>query len=219
MLQVKPQVAPLHATIPFAGAAGHAPHAPPQQTLPEPHEVRSGTLPLATHVDCPVAQLVVPVWHALATMHATPDVQAVHAPLSHTSLGPHAVPLATLVPVSMHVVVGEQESVPVWQALVGVHAEPWLHAPQVPLLHTWFEPHGVPLGALAPVSVQAGVPVPQVIMPVWQGLVGWHAAPCAHATQAPLSHTSATPHELPFGSIVPVSVHVEAPPVQASVPT
>ena len=56
-------------------------------------------------------------------------------------------------------------------------------------------------------------------MPVWQGLVGWHAAPCAHAMQAPLSHTSETPHELPFGSMVPVSVHVEVPPVQARVPT
>ena len=159
MLQVNPQVAPLHATIPFAGAALHVSHAPPQQSLPPPHEVRSGTKPLTTHVDCPVEQLVVPVWQAAIMLHAAPDVHDVHAPLLHTSLGPHAVPLATLVPVSMHVVVGEQESVPVWQALVGVQAEPWLHAPQVPLVHTWFAPHGVPLGVLAPVSVHTGVPV------------------------------------------------------------
>jgi hypothetical protein len=137
-LQLKVQVAPLHPTTPFVGADGHVPHAPPQQTWPMlPHDVRSGALPVAVQTDCPVVQLVVPVWQTLLTEHAAPPVQAVHVPALQTSLDPHPVPLATFVPVSMHVAVPMAHArTPVWQALVGVHTAPAVQEPHAPLLQT-----------------------------------------------------------------------------------
>jgi hypothetical protein len=220
-LHVKLHAVPLHASTPFAGGPGQLSHAPPQQTWPMvPHEVRFAALPLATHIDCPVSQLVAPVWHALPSMHAVPAVHASHEPLLQTSFDPHAVPFGTLVPVSMHVAVApEHMSVPVWQGLVGGHDAPALQPPHMPPVQTWPGPQEVPLGALVPVSVQTATPVEQETIPVWQALVGWHAPPWAHGTHAPLSQTSWVPHELPLGSIVPVSVHVDVLPVQSRVPT
>ena len=91
-------LAGVHATF-----AVHPLQEPLSQTSLVPHDVPLATcVPVSVHTDTPVEHEVVPVSHGLGGVHETPAVQAVHAPLSQTSLAPHDVPLATLVPESVH---------------------------------------------------------------------------------------------------------------------
>jgi hypothetical protein len=118
--------------------APHAPlsfvvlvHAPPQQ-FPPAHVVPLAALPVAEQLDCPELQDVVPVWQVLGGvpgLHAAPAVQATQAPLSQTSLEPHAVPLAAL-PVTAQLDCPElQDVVPIWQTVAPVHAAPAVQPP------------------------------------------------------------------------------------------
>jgi hypothetical protein len=139
-------------------------------------------------------------------------VHALHEPLSQTSLVPHEVPLATLLPVSVHVDTPvEHDVVPVWHTFAGVHATPAVHELHVPLSHTSLVPHEVPLAASLPVSVHVDTPVEHDVVPVWQTFAGVHATPAVHEPQVPLSHTSLLPHEVPLATSFPVSVHVDTP--------
>ena len=61
-------------------------------------------------------------------------------------------------------------------------------------------------------------PPVQVSVPVWQRLVGSHAAPAWQATHAPAWQTMPVPHAVPFG-LLSVSVQTGAPVVQTMVPT
>ena len=198
----------------------HVVHDPLSQTSPVPHDVPLLTgVPVSVHTATPVEQSVVPVSHGLAGVHAAFWVQAAHVPLSHTSLVPQVVPLAALVPVSVHTAVPvEQSVVPAWHGLAGVQVAPCVHALHAPLLHTSLVPHDVPLAALVPVSVHTGTPVVHEVNPTWHGLVGVQVDPPAHALHAPLSQTSLVPHTVPFGACVPVSVHVGVLPEQSRVP-
>ena len=132
-----------------------------------PHEVPLATgVPVSVHTATPVEQLMVPVWHGLVGVHAAFCVHDLHAPLSQTSLVPHDVPLAAVVPVSLHTgapVV--QEVVPAWHGLVGVHGPFCVHAMHAPLSQTSLVPHEVALARLVPVSVHTGVPVVQDVVP------------------------------------------------------
>src|ERR1700722_1010207 len=70
---------------------------------------------------------------------------AVHVPDSHTPLLPHAVPSATLEPVSSQTGEPVEQSVaPVSHGLPGVHAAPSVHATQLPLSQTSFDPQLTP---------------------------------------------------------------------------
>jgi hypothetical protein len=64
-----------------------------------------------------------------------------------------------------------QESVPVWQGLVGVQELPALQVTQPPPMQTRLLPQGVPLGRLA-VSAQTELPVPQDVAPILHTLPG-----------------------------------------------
>jgi hypothetical protein len=178
-----------------------------------PHVVPLATFdPWSAHTETPVEHDVAPTWQGLLGVHDTPAVHALHVPLSHTSLVPHAVPFARLVPVSLHTgtpVV--HDVVPVWQLLAGVHIAPVVHALQVPLSHTSLVPHEVPLGTSVIVSVQVETPVEQDVEPTWQLLVGVHDSPAVHDEHVPLSHTSLAPHVVPFERLVPVSLHTDTP--------
>jgi hypothetical protein len=136
-----------------------------------------------------------------------------HAPLLHCRLVPHAVPLATFVPVSVQTGVPPlQESVPVWHGLGGVQAEPEVHVVQMPALQTRLVPQVVPFGAFEPVSVHTGTPVEQLIVPAWHALpLGVQEAPWVHATHEPLSQTMFVPHDAPLARLDVWSAHVDAP--------
>jgi len=100
-----------------------------------------------------------------------------HVPDSQMLLAPHAVPSATLVPVSWHVDAPvDQSVVPVWHAFEGVHAAPCVHAPHAPAWQTWFAPQLVPSGRL-PVDTHVGVPEAQSMTPCVHGFEGVHAVP------------------------------------------
>jgi hypothetical protein len=97
-----------------------------------------------------------------------------------------------------------QVSVPVWQGLVGVHAPPPVHVTQLPVLHTMFAPHIVPL-ARFPDSMQNGDPVAHDVVPVLHVLVGWQLEPAAHDTHVPALQTLSVPQPAPFASALPLS--------------
>jgi hypothetical protein len=73
----------------FAGLqavpAAQATQLPPLQTMPVPHVVPSGRLPVVPQTEAPVAHDVVPALQTVpAGVHALLAAQAVHAPLLHT---------------------------------------------------------------------------------------------------------------------------------------
>jgi hypothetical protein len=108
--------------------------------------------------------------------------------------------------------------VPIWHK-AGAHVAPCVHGLQLPSSHTALVPHEVPLLTGLPVSVQLGVPPLHVSVPVWQTLAGVQAPPLEHMMQLPLSQTSFMPHEVPFSTLVFVSVHTGWPLEQSIDPT
>jgi hypothetical protein len=69
-----------------------------------PHGIPFDALPLATQVEAPVAQDVLPVLHKLPPgTHATFAVHDTQLPFEQTRLLPHGAPLPSAVPVSVHV--------------------------------------------------------------------------------------------------------------------
>ncbi len=170
------------------------------------------------HTGAPVVHEIVPVTHGLVGVHDAPVVQALQVPLSQTSFVPQTVPLAALLPVSVHTgapVV--QTMVPVWQALVGVHAAPIEHVVHEPFSQTSPVPHEVPL-ATFPVTPHTDVPVAQEVSPVWQTLPVEHDTPAVHDAHVPLSQTSLVPHEVPLFTGLPVSLQTGNPVVHDVVP-
>jgi hypothetical protein len=111
--------------------AMHAPHTPFSQTmLPVPHMLPLRTfIPVSLQTETPVEQSVEPTWQTLDGVHVLPAVHAMHVPLLQTSLLPQVVPFLAFIPVSVHWGVPVLQSVvPVWQAFVGVHDAPVMHA-------------------------------------------------------------------------------------------
>src|SRR5438477_4683636 len=53
-------------------------HLPALQTLPDPHETKSGSAPASAHTGVPPPQWVAPEWQA-AGMHAAPSMHAAPA--------------------------------------------------------------------------------------------------------------------------------------------
>jgi hypothetical protein len=148
----------------------------------------------------------------LAGEQFAPAVHALHTPPSHTSLVPHVVPLARLLPESLHTAAPVvHDVVPVWHALVGVHDAPEVHEVQDPLSQTSLVPHDVPLATCVPVSVHTATPVVHDVTPVSQLLGGVHATPAVQPLHTPLSHTSLVPQLAPLLRLLPVSLHTGAP--------
>jgi hypothetical protein len=73
------------------------------------------------------------------------------------------------------------------------------HATQSPDRQALSVPHRVPSGIGVPVSWQADVPVTQLILPVWQGLLGVHALSWHSLSQVPFRHAARKPQAVPFG--------------------
>jgi hypothetical protein len=238
-----PQVVPLAAFVPVSvhtavpveqsvvpawhGLAGaqvapcvHALHAPLLHTSLVPHDVPLTVLvPVSVHTGTPVVHEVDPTWHGLVGVQAAPPAQALHVPLSQTSLVPHTVPLGAWDPVSVHVgALPEQSRVPVSHALAGVHGDESAHALQTPFSQTSFVPHDVPFGRLLFVLVQTDPPLAQLVAHWVHELAGVHPVPAVHALHAPSKHTMFAPHDVPFDTSVPVSLHTTTPVEQSVVP-
>lgn len=140
------------------------------------------------------------------------------------AVGPHAVPFASTTLLStQRATPVAQESLPWWQALVGLQSPPSAHATQAPALQTIpLDPAGeqfVPAG-LSPFSTHTEVPVAQEVAPVLHGLDGWQATFGVHETHIPDRHTRLVPHTpaVPSAKATLVSVHTAAPVLQTSVP-
>jgi hypothetical protein len=171
---------------------------------PDRHALQS--VPAVLHAD---GQVIVMVVHAALAVHIAADVLT---PSVHDCAAPHSVPTG-LLPLTTHTELPvEQEVRPTLHGSGGVHVAPAVHGTQLPVLHTWFIPQPVPLATAVPVSWQVALPVVQVSVPVWHGLVGVQAPPAAHAMQAPLLQTrlGLVPHVVPFATF-PVSAHTEMP--------
>ena len=70
-------------------------HCPPEQTIPLPHELPLGWLPLSVQTGIPVVHTIAPVRHGLpATKQLAPAVHAEQAPLLQTRFCPQTVPFA-----------------------------------------------------------------------------------------------------------------------------
>ena len=135
--------------------AVHETQVPVWQTLFIPQEVPLAMLPFSTQTAVPVVHEIAPVRHAVVGVQAAPVVQDPQMPPLQTLLFPQEVPFATF-PVSTQTDIPvTQEVAPVRHAVAGVQPAPDVQAPQVPLLHTMFGPHTVPLARLLPVSTQS----------------------------------------------------------------
>ena len=175
--------------------------------------------PVSAQTANPVTHEFAPVLHLFVGWQLAPGVQSPHTPLLHTLLVPQVVPLTRFLPVSAHVIDGEQDCVPAWHAFDGMQASPTVQGKQLPLLHTMFVPQVVPLATL-PTSVQTGAPVLQVYPAVRQGLpLTLQDAPTVQSTHVPAGlQTLFVPQLVPAGMFVPLSVQTGAPVVQESVP-
>ncbi len=169
---------------------------------PDAHALQS--VPAALHAD---GQVVIVVVHTALALHIAADVLT---PPVHDWAAPHSVPTGRL-PLATHAEVPvAQEVMPSLHGSDGVHAAPATHGTQLPALHTRSVPQLAPLATLVPASWQVELPVVQVSVPVWQGLVGVQAPPAVHATQVPLLQTRLVPHVEPLATF-PVSAQTEAP--------
>jgi hypothetical protein len=64
------------------------------------------------------------------------------------------------------------------------------------------------------------MPVPHAMFPRWHALeAGAHAIPVMHALHEPLKHTIPLPHDVPFETFDPMSMHCDIPLAQEVIPT
>jgi hypothetical protein len=156
------------------------------------------------------------LWHWSLAAHvlAVPaQIPAAHlSPDVHLFPSSHEAPL--LLPDSLHTGEPDEQSIaPVLHGLPVSQVAPWLHVPQLPLLHTLPDPHIVPFGTAVFVSRHVCVPVEQLYVHTWQALVGVQVPPAAQATQLPLLHTFPDPHPAGVEPLArfPVSAHWDEP--------
>jgi hypothetical protein len=154
--------------------AQHGCPTPPHTQVPDPshtpvgHTVPGGRLPVGLQTCAPVEQLMVPVWHGFAGLHAAPATQ-VHVPvvLQYVDGAEHNVPAGSVVVSEQLAAPAAQRIVPDRHAGVSVHAEPMpvtLHVPVA--LHAEVAPQLVQAGTGVPLSTHTRVPVEQLTVPV-----------------------------------------------------
>ncbi len=191
----------------------HDTHAPEAlHTMPAPHDVPAGRLPVSRHTEAPVEQSTAPERHAVVGVQLAPCVQATHAPEAlHTMFAPHDVPAGRFAP-SRHDGVPEAQSIrPLLHAVAGVQGASGVQAAQLPeASHTRPMPHDVPADRL-PVGAHTGSPVPHWIAPLLHAVEGVQLMPSVQATQTAMAlHTRPMPHDVPAGRAAP-SRHTGAP--------
>jgi len=162
------------------------------------------SVPAALHAD---AQVIIEVTHAATALQVASDVLT---PAVHDWVAPHSVPIGLLPLFTQTDVPVEHEVWPTLQGSVGVQATPAVQGTQLPELQTWFVPQLVPLLISVPVSMQVGLPVVQICVPAWHGLLGAQATPDVHGTQLPSLQTWLLPHVVPF-AMFPVSAQTAVP--------
>lgn len=138
-----------------------------------------------------------------------------HAPALHRP-PVHAVPSVTLLRSAQTGVPLLHSTAPSlhWLGFV-VHAAPWLHATQLPVLHT--PPgHDTPVITF-PVSRHTAAPVEQSIAPVRQAFDGVQLIPATHGTHDPLGLHTPPAHAVPAGLAL-ASTHTGLPEAQVIVP-
>jgi hypothetical protein len=134
----------------------------------------------------PLAQLVMTGTQAGVSSH----IDDVVTPSEQDAGSPHAVPGGLAPPATQTGAPVSQEIVPCRQGFVGgVQAAPAVQDTQLPALHTRFVPQLFPSGASCPVSVQATIPLVQLVIPTWHGLLGVQGFPAVHDPHVPLWHT------------------------------
>jgi hypothetical protein len=170
---------------------------------PETHALQS--VPAALHAD---GQVVVVLTQPPLALHISADVRT---PFAHDWAAPHSVPTGRLPLFTQTELPVAQEVTPSLHGSEGVHATPAAQVTQLPVRHTWFVPQPVPSASDIPLSWQVELPVAQVSVPRWQGLlIGVQAAPAVHATQLPLLQTWLVPQDVPFATL-PVSAQTGTP--------
>jgi len=92
--------------------AAHATQLPLLQTRLVPHVEPLATFPVSAQTEAPVTHDVAPVRHGFVGWQLAPAVHARQLPSLQTRLMPHTVPLTRFLPVSEHVIAGEQVCVP-----------------------------------------------------------------------------------------------------------
>lgn len=194
-------------------------HIPLLHTRLTPHVEPFATFPVSAQTEVPVTHDVAPVRHGLVGWQLAPAVHGPQTPSLQTRLIPHTAPFTRFLPVSAHVIAGEQACVPAWHGFSGVHDTPAVHDTQTPALHTRFVPHEVPLATFAD-SAQTGTPVLHVVVPVRQGLpVTAQLVPTLQSPQTPVAlHTLSVPQLVPAATNVFRSVQTGVPVEQVSIP-
>jgi hypothetical protein len=79
-------------------------------------------------------------------------------------------------------------------------------------------PQDVPSPRNVPASWQTEAPVPQEVVPAWQGFAGAQKAPAVQGLHTPPPQTRFVPQRLPFATGAEVSEQTGAPVVQVTVP-
>jgi len=193
----------------------------PSHTMPTPQLVPAVLLAPSVQVVALPLQVVLPCLHGLGL-----PVQlwfATHAPqkpLPSHICPPVQVAVAGLGVPSTQVDAPVKHEVTPFRQIDGlvVHADPAVHATQVPVpLHTRFVPQVVP-AAVLPESRQRGAPLEQSTTPVLHGAPGFmlHALPSSHVTHWPLPlHTMAEPQAVPAATLSP-SMQLDAVPQETT---
>src|SRR5262245_5274089 len=173
--QTRPHVPQLTGSLAsFSQPLGHI-------VSPIAHALQS--VPATLHPD---GQVVIVLWHAPPAAHIAAESRT---PFAQVWAAPHDVPTG-LSPLATHAELPvEHEVIPNLQGSDGVHAVPAVHDTQLPALQTWFVPQLAPSATGVPASWQLELPVAQVRVPLWHGLLGAQAPPEVQALQVPSLQT------------------------------
>jgi hypothetical protein len=198
--------------------ATQAPQFPLLQTSPAPHAVPLATaVVVATQLNCPVLQDVVPVKQTFEGVHDVPATHEIQFPPLQTSFVPQIVPLVTGVVVATQLDTPVlHEVAPIKHRFDGLHGVPATHETQLPLSQTSFVPHVVPFPAL-PVATQVCCPEAHDVDAVSHALLREHGALAAHPRHAPSKQTSFVPQGVPFETFA-AETHIAVPLAQEVVP-
>jgi hypothetical protein len=148
---------------------------------------------------------------------------SVHVPPRHTKFAPHPVPSGIAVPVSVHVAVLPQVTVPMSQGFVGTQAPAahgvGRHEPPPQAEDGAAQVEFVVPSATSVPTRHTGAPVLQSMVAVATQLLSRvQEAPSVQGRHAPALQTSFVPQAVPAGRGVPVSVQVKDPVEQEVIP-
>lgn len=168
------------------------------------HTAPEGAGPVAAHTGLPLAQLIAPTWQAAVTqgspgthMLQPPDPSHAMPTPQRTPDGMSVVAMHTELPIG-HASVPEVQGLPVLQIVPAMHS---LHSPAP--LHTPPVPQPVP-GVTSVSGTQTGLPEPQSVRPVVQGLPVLQIVPPTQTSHAPPPlQASPSPQVVPRGRSAP----------------